>query len=268
MDATTEMPCGGVSGADGRSVSPAISPAELELESPSELSCARLKLAQTQERMYELVDGVRAAFSAQDAVFRVLARARTLETAAEPLLEALCTSLEFDVAVLWAPTPADGTLRAIAHWHETEADASFLAVAEAQALALGSGVAGRVFSQVAPLIADDAELMVQGPLAVAMATHGLRTVCAFPVVGEQETLAVVELIRRAPLGPEHAIEPAVRAIGDRIATFIERERLEERYLALFTLLESRIEKPPRPDVETPAEQGAKVIPLRRIERAA
>jgi hypothetical protein len=274
MNATTEMPCGGVSGADGKLVSPAISPPELELQSLSdELACTRSELEQTRTRVYGLLDGVRAAFAAQDAVIRVLAGTRTLEAAAEPLLEALCASLDFELGLLWGPDPSDGTLRVIAHWQFADADETLLATAQAQRLEPGRGVAGRVFSQAMPLVCDDAELVAQGPLAVAMATRGLRTVCAFPVEGTHDILAVVELIRQAPLGPEHAIEPAVRAIGDRIATFIERERLEERYLALFTLLESRIQEREVPVAEPlpgkPAEEaGAKVIQLRRIERAA
>jgi hypothetical protein len=120
---------------------------------------------------------------------------------------------------------------------------------------------------------DGAELVARGPIAVAMAARGLRTVCAFPVAGGQEALAVVELLRRAPLGHEHAIEPAVRAIGDRIAAFIEHERLEERYLALFTLLEGGIRRQEEAAAaaavaEQVPEEVARVIPLPRIERAA
>ncbi len=268
MSTTTGMPCGGVSGADGRLASPAIWTVDHELER------TRDELVQTQARMYEMVDGVRAAFSAQDAVIRVLLGARTLEAAAEPLLEALCTSLEFDIGVLWAPDPVHGELRVIAEWHSGEADAAFVVLAGTQRLRLGAGIAGRVYSWVEPLVTDDAELVERGSLAVAMASRGLRSVCAFPVAGVHETLAVVELIRRAPLGPEHAIEPAVRAIGDRIAAFIERERLEERYLALFTLLESRIHEQEQeaavaaPGPEPAEQQGARVIPLRRVDRAA
>ncbi|MGZ4397106.1 MAG: hypothetical protein ACXVZ1_01690 [Gaiellaceae bacterium] len=272
MQSTTEMPCGGVSRVD-RLASPAIWPAADELQKLSdELGFARSELLEAQRQTYEMVGGVREAFAAQDAVIRVLARARTLEAAAEPLLEALCASLEFDLAMLWAPDPMEGALRVIARWQQEEASTSFLAIAESQSLPTGAGVAGRVFSQVAPLLADDAELLARGPIAVAMAVEGLRTACAFPVAGPSETLAVVELVRRAPLGSEHSLEPAVRAIGDRIAAFIEREQLEERYLALFTLLESRIDEQDRaaaarqPVMDDVA--GAKVIPLRRIERAA
>jgi len=214
------------------------------------------ELRQVRSQLNGFVEAVRAAFSAADGVSNVLARATEISEVAEPLLEVLCESLEFDVATFWRFDLADGKLYPVAHHQSPCCGGQHLGeVIGSLRMALNESAAGRVFVERRAFTGSDAVAVAHPKVAPILEGSGLRTICAFPIIGSNAPLGVIELERRQPLGHDHTIEPAVRMIGERIAAFIEYGELRGRYLALAARQESTAERH--------TEEPGKVIRLRR-----
>jgi signal transduction protein with GAF and PtsI domain len=224
----------------------------------SEKRALTSELQQARVQLYSVLEGARAAFSAENAVVRVLAGAQSIEEVAWSILDALCESFEFEVATFWMADD-DGRLVAIAHRQSEACRAQRLEIAvDSLRLAPGEGLAGRVFVERRELLSEEAEVIQAEPVAAILAEEGLRTVCVFPIVDGGPPLGVIEMERRSRFEPDHAIDSAVRVIGDRIAAFIECSELRQRYSSLVALLEERLEQ--RPEPRAP---GAEVVPLIR-----
>ena len=123
-------------------------------------------------------------------------------------------------------------------------------------LALSEGIAGRVFVERQVLLSEDAPSVSERELGVMLEADGLRTVCAFTVMGNGAPLGVIEMERREPLSPDYAIESAVRVIGERIGSFIEFSQLHWRYFSLVNGIKHAPRRNPKPEAD--------VVPLKRV----
>ena len=129
-------------------------------------------------------------------------------------------------------------------------------------MSLNEGVAGRVFVERKEFLSDDALSIVHPALASLLEADGLHTVCAFPVTGHDGApLGVIEMERREPLAPDHAIDSAVRVIGERLGAFIEFSQLRWRYFSLVDDLK-------RGSSEEPAEGSRRAVPAQARRLAA
>jgi len=222
-----------------------------------ELAATKAELEQVRAQLYGVLEGARAAFSAEDGVARALAEAEQIDEAADSVLDILCESFEFDTATLWLLDPEDGKLCAVAHRASPTSRARFLeARIRSTQLALDEGIAGRVFVERKVFLSDDAPSASDKEIGMLLADDELRTGCAFLVAGPRAPLGVIEMERREPLAPDQVIESAARLIGDRIGAFIEFSQLRWRYFSLV----SEINRSARKD----SEPAANVIPLRHV----
>jgi transcriptional regulator with GAF, ATPase, and Fis domain len=227
---------------------------ELSFES-DELAAAKAELEQVRAQLYGVLDGVRAAFSAENGIVQALAEAEQIDEVADSLLEILCEAFEFDTATFWLLDPEDGKLCALAHRPTTTRRTRFLeAKIQSLQLPVNEGIAGRVFVERKVYLSDDAPSVSERELGLLLQADGLRTVCAFAVMSAGTPLGVIEMERREPLAPDHAIESAVRVIGDRIGAFIEFSQLHWRYFSLVNGLNHGPRKSPEPE--------ANVVPLK------
>jgi hypothetical protein len=103
-------------------------------------------------------------------------------------------------------------------------------------------------------LSEDAPSVSERELGLLLEADGLRTVCAFTIMGVGAPLGVIEMERRESLAPDHAIESAVRVIGDRIGSFIEFSQLRWRYFSLINGLNHGPRKSPEPEAD--------VVPLK------
>lgn len=206
---------------------------ELRLEA-DELAAVKAELEQVRAQLYGVLEGARAAFSAEDGVVRALAGAGQIDEIADSVLNVLCEAFEFDVATFWLLDPEDGKLFATAHRPAPTRRGHFIESAiRSLQMSLNEGVAGRVFVERKEFMSDDALSIMHPALASLLEADGLRTVCAFPVTGHDGApLGVIEMERREPLAPDHAIDSAVRVIGERLGAFIEFSQLRWRYFSL------------------------------------
>lgn len=227
---------------------------ELRVES-DELAAVKAELKQVRAQLYGVLDGVRAAFSAEDGIVQALAEAEQIDEVADSLLEVLCESFEFDMATFWLLDPEDGKLCALSHRVASTPRARFLET-KIQSLQLppNEGIAGRVFVERKVFLSEDAPSVSERELGMLLENDGLRTVCAFPIMGDGAPLGVIEMERSKPFAPDHAIESAVRVIGERIGSFIEFSQLRWRYFSLVNGIHHGPRKNP--------ERETNVVPLK------
>jgi hypothetical protein len=227
---------------------------ELPFET-DELAAVKAELKQVRAQLYGVLDGVRAAFSAEDGIVQALAEAEQIDEVADSLLEVLCEAFEFDMATFWLLDPEDGKLCAVAHRVAPTRRARFLdAKIQSLQLPLNEGIAGRVFVERKVFLSEDAPSVSERELGLLLEADGLRTVCAFTIMGVGAPLGVIEMERREALAPDYAIESAVRVIGERIGSFIEFSQLRWRYFSLINGLNHGPRKSPEPEAD--------VVPLK------
>jgi hypothetical protein len=228
--------------------------AKLRVET-GELAAVKAELEQVRAQLYGVLEGARAAFSAEDGIVQALAEAEQIDEVADSVLEVLCETFEFDTATFWLLDPEDGKLCAIAHRPAPTRRAHFLEEGiRSTQLAPNEGIAGRVFVERNVFLSDDAPSASEEELGRLLAEDDLCTVCAFTIAGTYAPLGVIEMERRESLAPDHAIESAARIIGDRIGAYIEFSQLNWRYSSLVADLRRGSRKS--------TEREADVIPLK------
>jgi len=230
-----------------------------------ELAEVKAELEQVRAQLYGVLEGARAAFSAEDAIVRALAEAEQIDEVADAVLEILCESFEYDTATFWLLDPEDGKLCAIAHRSAPTSRARFLeARIRSAQLALNEGIAGRVFVERKAFLSDDAPSASDKEIGMLLADDNLRTVCAFPIVGARAPLGVIEMEKREPLAPDQTIESAARVIGDRLGTFMEFSQLRWRYFSLVADINRSARKSSESAAEPTTEPATNVVPLRHV----
>ncbi len=230
-----------------------------------ELVALKAELEQVRAQLYGVLEGARAAFSAEDAIVRALAQAEQIDEVADAVLEILCESFEFDTATFWLLDPEDGKLCAIAHRSSPTSRARFLeARIRSTQLALDEGIAGRVFVERKTFLSDDAPSASDKESGRLLADDNLRAVCAFPIVGARAPLGVIEMERREPLAPDQTIESAARVIGDRLGAFMEFSQLHWRYFSLVADINRSARKSSKAATEPTTEPATNVVPLRHV----
>ena len=230
-----------------------------------ELAEVKAELEQVRAQLYGVLEGARAAFSAEDAIVRALAEAEQIDEVADAVLEILCESFEYDTATFWLLDPEDGKLCAIAHRSAPTSRARFLeARIRSAQLALNEGIAGRVFVERKAFLSDDAPSASDKEIGMLLADDNLRTVCAFPIVGARAPLGVIEMEKREPLAPDQTIESAARVIGDRLGTFMEFSQLRLRYFSLVADINRSARKSSELAAEPTTEPATNVVPLRHV----
>jgi hypothetical protein len=199
-----------------------------------ELAGVKAELEQARAHLYGVLEGARTAFSALDGIVRALTGAEQIDEVAESVLEILCETFEFDTATFWLLDPENGKLFALAHRRAPTRRGRFIESAiRSLQMSLSEGVAGRVFVERKEFLSDDALSIAHPALAALLEADGLRSACAFTVADHDGApLGVIEMERREPLAPDHAIDSAVRVIGERVGAFIEFGQLHWRYFSL------------------------------------
>ena len=168
-----------------------------------------------------------ARLSVQYGVARVLAEAKSLESAAPDLLEAIGAPLGWSTGNLWESRD-DGPLRLVGSW--TAAGLEFPRFAEAsRQLDTQSELAlpARVWKTGRSSWIEDYSADPRYPRAEAAGADGLGGGTAFPVRIGNECVAVIEFFAREVRAPDPALIALTDAIGVLIGEFIESLRIAE-----------------------------------------
>ncbi|MCL4524071.1 MAG: response regulator [Acidobacteria bacterium] len=174
--------------------------------------------------------------AAQYAIVRVLAEATSLSQATPKLLEAVCTSLDWDHAAVWRVDAQAGVLRCLECWHRPELHfPEFEALSKRTTFLPGVGVPGRVWSTAQPCWVPDVLQDTNFPRAPIAAKEGLHAALGFPVLLHDEVLAVMEFFSREVRHPDEELLQMMAAVGSEIGQFIARRRTTRELEQLFAL---------------------------------
>ncbi|MDP9225599.1 MAG: SpoIIE family protein phosphatase [Actinomycetota bacterium] len=161
-------------------------------------------------------------------VTRTLADSPSLDEATPKLLEAVCTSLDFDLAALWEIDPLSEVLRCVDVWQRPGIHATrFEAKTKDLALSRATGLPGRVWATAEPSWVSDIQLETDFPRWSAAAADGFHGAFAFPILLGGHVLGVIETFTREVRDPDAAVVQSMGAVGSQIGQFIERKLVED-----------------------------------------
>jgi PAS domain S-box-containing protein len=177
----------------------------------------------------------------EHAVARILAGTdRPLEVYAS-VLEAICTSLGWELGAVWEVGPADERLRCLRIWHAGDGAPEFEALSERIALAAGEGLPGRVLLTGEPVWIVDAPEDWNFPRANVARRDGLRAAFGFPLLSPRGVVGVMEFFSRELREPDERLLEAMRGLGSQVGQFVARRHAEEAVHASETRLRAMLE---------------------------
>jgi PAS domain S-box-containing protein len=164
----------------------------------------------------------------QHDVSRVMAESAGLEEAGPGILEAIGERLGWELGALWIVNRRRGTMRAIAVWRAPHLPCcDFEAVTRRMSAARGSGLAGRIWADGAPLWISD---IAREPGLEHLRFAGLEDLhgaFAFPLRSVRRVIGVAEFFSREIRPPDEDLLRTVLTLGNQVGEFIERSWGEE-----------------------------------------
>ncbi len=183
-----------------------------------------------------------------------LQQADSRDKALPVVLPTLCERLDWDLAALWL---VEGThLRAVDVWHGTTPGAvDFVEMTRQVGFGRGTGLPGSVWALGHPLHIDSLDTVDSFPRRDAARRAGLMSTLAFPLVGSEGVLGVVELWSAQQRAADPEEIEVVAAIGKQLGQFLERmdaedelRRSEEAARALAETLQRSLLPPHLPEL--------------------
>ena len=166
--------------------------------------------------------------TAQHAITRVLAESSSVLDAGSQILEAVCTSLDWDLGSLWQLDPATRMMRCVRTWHTgTPALARFEAESKREPYGPGTGLPGTVLvARKAIQYADYARdtHFPRTPLAARIGLHGAF---GFPIILGDDFLGVFEFFSTQVKEVDQDLLETMTTIGSQIGQFIERQQAKD-----------------------------------------
>jgi len=160
----------------------------------------------------------------EHAVSRILAHAASFADAAPAILEAIARGVDMDVCTLWVPDEEGAHLRCLDCFARDRARFRDV-VAQTRMLTCerGVGLPGAVWQsrQVEWLSS-----IAHSPRAAAVRDAGLVSGAAYPLVGADSFLGVIELFSTAALPADPLLLEMLSALGNELGQFILRKRAE------------------------------------------
>jgi GAF domain-containing protein len=162
------------------------------------------------------------------AVTRVLAETTMLATAAPRILQAVGTSLDWEMGAIWRLEEDVGHLRCVEIWHLPELRApEFEELTRTARFASGVGLPGRVWAEDKALWIPDVVQDANFPRCLYAAEEGLHSAFGFPVRSGGRVIGVIEFFSCEIRQPDDDLLSMFEAIGSQIGGFVERRRAEE-----------------------------------------
>ncbi len=176
-------------------------------------------------------------------VSEIVGKSTSPEIAAMRVLEALCVSQGWDVALRWEINEEKNQLEFCSAWGAPGRRAETL-IQESTGLTLASDVdlVGRVWQDGRPTWISDLSSLPLSPRAQAARRHGMVSGCAIPVCVGNRVMAVLEFYCHFCLRENReamaAVETVATSLGQMLAGSHERSRAEKLYRQQEILLDS------------------------------
>lgn len=167
--------------------------------------------------------------AAQHTVTRVLAEAPTFADAGPRILQAIGESLGWDLGGLWRMDRQANVLRCVELWHtpSIEEAREFEGMARSLTFSPGVGLVGHVWTSGKPVWISDVVEDINSPYALTVASAGLHSAFAFPILLGDEILGVIDFFSREIRNPDNDMLQMLVVVGSQIGQFSERRRAEQ-----------------------------------------
>jgi len=142
-------------------------------------------------------------------------------------LDAIGSSIGWELGAVWEVGPEDGRLRCVCAWDPGKAAPEFEALSERLTLESGEGLPGRVLAEEQPAWIIDPPADANFPRADAARRAGLRAAFAFPLRSPRGIVGVMEFFSRELREPDERLLWTMRAVGSQVGQFVARRHAEE-----------------------------------------
>jgi len=163
----------------------------------------------------------------EHAVARILAETDRPVEAYASALEAIGSSLGWELGAVWEVGPDDTRLRCRRIWHAGDGAPEFEALSERISLAAGDGLPGRVLASGEPIWIVDAPEDGNFPRASVARRAGLHAAFGFPLLSARGVVGVMEFFCRELREPDDGLLETMRELGSQVGQFVARRQAEE-----------------------------------------
>ena len=165
----------------------------------------------------------------QLAVSLALSEALTLEEATPKILQAICTTMNWEMGGIWLTDTEAKVLRHKSSWHEPGVVmAEFIVRSQELTFGPGLGLPGRVLASGQPAWVLDLMQDANFPRAPFAAQANLHSAFAFPITINDKVLGVMEFFSHEVRHPDDDLLQVFVTVGSQIGQFIERKRAETK----------------------------------------
>jgi PAS domain S-box-containing protein len=179
---------------------------------------------------------------AQHAIVRAIAEARSVGESAGKILESVCTSLEWDVGLLWTLDERIGRLRCLDVWTSPGVEARrFEQMSRSLTMEAGVGLPGRVWASRAPAWVRNVVIDDNFPRAPVALEENLHGAFGFPLTSGSTFVGVIEFFSREVRDPDEELLRMMGTVGEQVGQFIVRQRVEEESNFRKLLLEAQFD---------------------------
>jgi PAS domain S-box-containing protein len=185
--------------------------------------------------------GSRALQRAEYAVALILAKTDDPVEVYAGVLDAIGSSLGWELGAVWEMHPGDRSLHCVQTWHAGEGAAEFEALSEHITLAPGEGLPGRVLELHEPVWLVDAPRDANFPRASAARRSGLHAAFGFPLDSPRGVVGVMEFFSRKLREPDERLLQTMRVLGSLVGQFVVRRRAEDEVRARESRLRAMLE---------------------------
>ena len=177
----------------------------------------------------------------EHAVARVLTETDRPVEAYASVLEAVGSSLGWELGAVWEAGPDDERLRCVRTWHAGEGAPEFEALSERITLAPGEGLPGRVLASGEPVWIVDAPEDANFPRAKVARHDGLHAAFGFPLLSPRGVVGVMEFYSRELREPDERLLETMRELGSQVGQFVARRQAEEAVRASESRLRAMLD---------------------------
>ena len=164
----------------------------------------------------------------EHAVARILAETDHPVDAYAAVLQAIGTSLGWELGAVWEVDAGDGKLRCVRTWHAGDAFGAreFEALSERLVLEPGEGLPGRVVANGEPAWVMDTNVDANFPRAEAARRAGLHAAFGFPLRSPRGVVGVMEFFTREMRQPDERLLATTATLGSQVGQFVTRRQAE------------------------------------------
>jgi PAS domain S-box-containing protein len=177
----------------------------------------------------------------EHAVARILAQTDRPVDVYASALEAIGSSLGWELGTVWEVGPDDELLRCSCTWHAGDGAPEFEALSARISLAPGEGLPGRVLVAGEPVWLVDAPEDGNFPRANVARRDGLHAAFGFPLLSPRGVVGVMEFFSSEAREPDERLLETMREIGSQVGQFVARRHAEEAVHASESRLRAMLE---------------------------